>query len=53
MRANIHKITTAGNTRSPGYSNAINWLSEIWSASEQIKNSFDICGITSQANLIY
>lgn len=45
--------TAAGNTRSPGYVNAINWLSDIWRAFpvEQIKQSFDNCGITSQLQL--
>ena len=45
--------TVHGNTKSPGYVLAIQWLSEIWEnfPSHQLLNSFDCCGITSNSSL--
>ncbi|CAF1021370.1 unnamed protein product [Brachionus calyciflorus] len=45
--------TVHGNTKSPGYVLAIQWLSEIWEnfESHAKKNLFDSCGITSQNDL--
>jgi hypothetical protein len=42
-------FTVNGNMGSPGYAQVINWISEIWSELplESIKESFDLCGITS------
>ncbi|CAF0774012.1 unnamed protein product [Brachionus calyciflorus] len=42
-------ITPAGNIRSPGYIQVINWISEIWDQLDSgiIRDSFDRCGITS------
>ncbi|RNA01128.1 pogo transposable element with KRAB domain-like, partial [Brachionus plicatilis] len=46
-------FTCHGNSKSPGYALAIQWLSDIWSEFDEsiIINSFDYCGITSQNNL--
>ena len=40
--------TAAGNMRSPGYANVINWISEIWSDFDTnlLARSFDHCGLT-------
>jgi hypothetical protein len=52
-RNSERRYTIHGNTKSPGYALAIQWLSEIWESFElhTIKNSFDYCGITSQNDL--
>ncbi|CAF0915134.1 unnamed protein product [Brachionus calyciflorus] len=44
-----HSETAAGNLRSPGYVNLINWISEIWRNFDEdlIRDSFDSCGITN------
>ncbi|CAF0709703.1 unnamed protein product [Brachionus calyciflorus] len=42
-------FTPAGNIRSPGYTQVITWISEIWEQLDAgiIRDSFDRCGITS------
>lgn len=43
-------FTAAGNLKSPGYSQVIIWISEIWEQLEPkiISESFDRCGVTSK-----
>jgi len=42
--------TAAGNLRSPGYAQAVIWISEVWADLDAslIANSFQFCGITSR-----
>ena len=39
--------------RSPGYSNVINWVSEIWQDMDPnlLRDSFDNCGLVDNSNL--
>ena len=43
-------FTAAGNLKSPGYTQVIVWISEIWNQLESriISDSFDRCGVTSR-----
>ena len=48
-----HTFTRNDNARSPGYCQAIQWLSLIWEHLQSyiIVNSFEACGVVSQFNL--
>ena len=48
-------FTPAGNIRSPGYAQVINWISEIWDqlSPEIVRDSFDRCEITSSRMFEY
>ena len=49
----MHSYTTKENMRSPGYSNVINWVSEIWQDLDQnlLRDSFYNCGLVENSNL--
>ena len=48
MQNGDKSFTSNGNLRSPGYINAIKWISEIWDEIDTnlLAKSFDVCGIT-------
>lgn len=53
IRGDNKTFTPAGNMRSPGYAQSIEWITEAWLNFEEniLVSSFSQCGITSSTNL--